>query len=96
MSETIDATLYVQVEPEFARWPANDPPVIGARPTRMTQKRPDKPKPGSVLVKLTVRLPKSAFMPLRPEAIVVVPESLALPTPVTVQAVDPNLSEVTT
>lgn len=87
----VDATLYVQVEPEWGWRPAGDEdrPVKAAKAIRMTQSRPDRPIPGTVLVKLTVRVPAAAFYPLRPEAIVVVPESMAVATPVEVVAEDP-------
>jgi hypothetical protein len=41
-------------------------------------------------VKVTIEIPKGAFLPLRPEAIVIVPESLTAPHPVTVEAQDAN------
>jgi hypothetical protein len=87
----VDATFYAQVAPEWSRYPVwGERQVNGAKVTRITQSRPDKPVGGTVLVKLTIRVPKAAFMPLRPEAIVVVPESLTEPQPVEVVAVDPR------
>lgn len=41
---------------------------------------------GTVEVKFTVETPKAAFVPLRPEAVVIVPESMTTPHPVEVKA----------
>lgn len=86
MTDFVDATFYVQVEPEFNYMGTQ---VLGARAVRLTQKKPDLPKGGTVLTKLTVRIPKSSFMPLRPEAIVVIPEGMAVAHPIEVEAQDP-------
>lgn len=93
MSEYVDATFYVQVEPEWifggrSRDTANA--VRGAKAVALTQNKPGRQKPGTVLTKLTVRVPKAAFVPLRPEAIVVIPEDmLASSEPLEVEAGDP-------
>lgn len=92
MSDTKDATFYVQVEPEWGNWvtSAGDRRLIGAKVARTTQKKPDRPKAGTVLVKLTLRIPDAAFLPLRPEAVVVIPEDMTVATPVEVEAIDPE------
>lgn len=92
--KTVDATFYAQVEPEWRTWgyqPNGDPVLTGAKVVTITQQRPKKPKPGTVMVKLTLRLPANAFLPLRPEAIVVVPETLT-ETTVEVLADDPAVT----
>lgn len=92
----VDATFYAQVEPEWSQlsyWGEADRPLRGAKVVRTTQQRPDRPKPGTVLVKLTIRIPAGAFYPLRPEAIVVVPETLTEPHPVEVVAEDPHAED---
>lgn len=91
-NETVRATVYLQVAPEITRyWAKDDPRAIqGAKVVGSTQKRSSAPKPGTVEVKLTVELPKSAFLPLRPEAVVVVLESLTTPHPIEVEAEDAN------
>jgi hypothetical protein len=91
LSRNVDATFYAQVEPEWG-WASGgkDKPLRGAKVVRITQKKPDKPASGTVLVKLTLRLPNSAFLPLRPEAVVVVPEGMAVTTPLEVIAEDPS------
>jgi hypothetical protein len=91
MSNYVDATFYAQVEPDWGWAPSGqDRPVRGAKVVAITQKRPGKQKSGTVLTKLTIRLPKAAFMPLRPEAIVVIPEDMTVTEPVEVIAEDPR------
>lgn len=92
---TVDASVYLQVEPTWrdGRWErdANGELVLdGAKVARMTLGRPPRPKPGTVLVKVVLRLPAVAFLPLRPEAIVVVPEAMVEGVPLEVVAVDPG------
>jgi hypothetical protein len=94
-SKPVDATLYLQVEPEWGSAFGIDRddgerPLRGAKAVRMTQSRPREPLGGAVLVKITVRLPASAFYPLRPEAVVVIPEGYTETTPLEVLAVDPH------
>lgn len=90
--EHVDAITYLQVEPDWGYYVKKDSPgdVRGARIVRATQKRPDKPIAGTVLVKVTIRVPKAAFLPLRPEAIVVIPEDMTVATPIEVEAGDPT------
>ncbi|QDZ15799.1 hypothetical protein [Humibacter ginsenosidimutans] len=93
MSETVKAIVYLQVQPEISgySWERDTiASVKGAKVVGSTQNRSQRPKPGTVEVKLTVEIPKSAFLPLRPEAIVVVPESLTAPHPIEVEAEDAN------
>lgn len=92
MADHVDATFFAQVEPEFSRYGNRDGlrDVVRAKVIALTQKRPDKPRGGTVLVKLTLRVPKAAFLPLRPEAIVVIPEDMTVTTPVEVIAEEPS------
>lgn len=91
--KTVDATVYLQVDPEWRAgyWrDASDNLILGgAKVVRHTLQRPTKPKPGTVLVKVTLRVPAGAFLPLRPGAVVIVPESLTETTPVEVTVEDP-------
>ena len=95
-NETVRATVYLQVQPEYTYWAKNrrefDKPgsIEGAKVVGSTQNRSQKPKPGTVEVKITVEIPKGAFLPLRPEAIVVIPGVLTQPHPITVEAEDAN------
>jgi hypothetical protein len=78
----IDTVTYLQVEPS-GRYKAGR--VVAA-----TQKRPAAPRGGTVVVKITVRIPDAAFAPLQPEAVVLVPTNLTDPHPVVVEATDPT------
>lgn len=87
----IEAPVYLQIEPEFGgRYGDDEAPVRRAKVVGATQKRPDRPRPGVVLLKLTVSVPAAAFYPLRPEATVVIPESLTELTEIRVDAEDPH------
>jgi hypothetical protein len=95
-NDAVRATVYLQVQPEYT-WQAkqyrrfDEPGAIqGAKVVGSTQGKSQKPKPGTVEVKVTIEIPRGAFLPLRPEAIVIVPESLTAPHPVTVEAQDAN------
>ena len=66
-------TCYLQVEPTFYRWGSGDPTLREIRVKRVTQSRPRDPIPGSVIVKLTIDIADEAFLPLKPEATVVIP-----------------------
>lgn len=92
-NETVRATVYLQVQPEYNRWSGDrskPESISGAKVVRSTQKRSASPEPGTVEVKLTIELPKTAFTPLAPEAIIVIPETLTTPHPISVEASDAN------
>lgn len=91
MTSHPQATFYVQLEPEYG-WgiAGREAPIVGAKAVGITQKKPTKPKPGSVIVKLTVALPEAAFRPLQPEAVINIPDNLTQAAPVEVTAEDPN------
>lgn len=89
----VDATFYVQIEPRWKepRWyldAAGNAILQAAKAVGITQERPRKQKPGTVLAKLTVRIPAGAFLPLAPEAVVVIPESMLVVEPLEVVATD--------
>lgn len=72
---TSDAEFYVHLQPDFSNYVQDGRRAItGVRATRITQSRPSKPAPNTVLIRLTVRVPDAAFQPLEPQAVVVVPE----------------------
>jgi hypothetical protein len=85
----IDATFYAQIEPEFFR-SFGEERVRSAKVVAVTQKRPERPRRGVVVVKLTISVPEAAFLPLRPEAVVVIPEDMTAPYPIEVEAGDPS------
>jgi hypothetical protein len=90
--KTHSATFFVQLEAEWGHWANADGerPVWGAKAVNITQKRPSRPKPGTVVVKLTVEVPEAAFLPLRPEAVITIPAELTQPHPLEVTAEDPS------
>jgi len=92
MAPHVDATFFAQVEPEWGNYVNADGnrALLGAKVVTITQKRPSRPRGGTVLVKLTIRVPEAAFLPLRPEAIVVIPEEMTATTPIQVEAEDPS------
>ncbi|OBJ24624.1 hypothetical protein [Mycobacterium sp. 1245801.1] len=87
MSETVDATAYLTVE--GTRWRHGTKQVRDAKVVRVTQGRPAQLTADQVAVRVTVRLPVEAFDPLRPEALIVVPEEL-VQRPVEVEATEGN------
>ncbi len=54
---------------------------------KSTQRQPEVVEAGCVVVKIKLRVPRAAFSPLQPEAVVTVPESL-VQHPVDVEAVE--------
>lgn len=90
MTKHHDATFYAQVEPTWSRWTRDGEKYVDSvKVVTITQKKPERPRGGTVLVKLTIRVPDAAFLPLRPEAIVVIPEDLTITTPIEVEAEAP-------
>lgn len=83
-----EATFYVQVAGSFFTI-GGTARVRSLSAVAMTQKRPTRPRPGTVTVKLTVRVPDAALLPLAPEAVIVIPETMVLPNPIEVEAEDP-------
>lgn len=70
------ATCYLQVEPWFRRaWRNGEYSDVVNRISvqRVTQRRPESPIPGCVVVKLELDIADAAFEPLRPEVAVVIP-----------------------
>lgn len=90
MTEFVDVPAFLQVEPEFRDWTSGDHPdhLRRARVVRVTQTRSHRPKPGSLQVKVTLRIPKAAFLPLSPEAVVIIPADFTDPNPIEVVATD--------
>lgn len=84
----IQATAYLQVEPE---WSYNGEHVTGAKVVRLTQRSPGaNQRGGTVLVKITVDVPEGAFKPMEPEVVITIPEGMTIPMPIEVVASDPK------
>lgn len=82
-----EAVAYLQISkrsPGPSQWVASRDAVV----ERFTTKKPAKPIPGCVVVKVRVQVPAAAFEPLEPEAVVQVPVSL-VQEPVHVEAANP-------
>lgn len=79
MTSFREGTAYLQVRAD--RYP------FELRVLKATQRKPTVVEPDCVVVKVKLRVPRAAFEPLRPEAVVTVPESL-VQHPVAVEAVD--------
>lgn len=73
MAETFSPSGYLVIEPIRSRYSGN---AVGAKLARITQKRPTSLPNGAVAVAITVQLPAAAFEPLKPAALIVVPEEL--------------------
>jgi len=88
----VTATLYLQVEPEWYAYSAVDgvPVLRGAKAVNLTQRMPREQRGGTVLVKLVIRVPATAFLPLRPAAVVVIPDDMTVTEPIAVTAEDPE------
>ena len=83
-----EAEFYVQIEAELY---GPDPGrVRDIKAVALTQKRPQRQRSGTVMVKLRVRVPDGAFLPLRPEAIIVIPDGMTIAAPIEIEAVDPT------
>lgn len=90
---TVRATVYLQVAPEYNRWVRDHSQleaIADAKVVASTQNRSTAPRAGTVEVKLTIEIPKGAFVPLRPEAVVIVPESMTAAHPIQVEVADAN------
>lgn len=91
--EHVDVPFYAQIAPRWEDWrhdAAGNPILEGARCVALTQEKPKKPRPGVVVTKLTLRFPAGAFLPLSPEAVVVIPADLTVTTPLEVTAFHPG------
>lgn len=91
---TVDCTVYAHVEPKFGSvWDSDDQcSVEGVRSAKVVainqMKTPA--RKGCVVVKLTIRFPMRVFMPLQPEAVVVIPDSFTGLDLIEVEAIDPT------
>ena len=88
--ETVTATAYLVVQGKRRSWAVNGKyPIDSARVTAARQSAPDKLPADAIVMKVKVQLPKRAFEPLEPEALIVVPEELVQHV-VTVEAEKPE------
>lgn len=84
---THEAVVYAQVQATFSRWDKDR--VDSLKVVKMTQSKPTRLEANSVVVKLRLQLPDTAFQPFSPSAIITVPESM-VDKPTVVIAEDPS------
>jgi hypothetical protein len=86
----METTFYIQFEAErYSR--AGYVRTVKAR--RITTKRPDRPIPGSILVKMSVDIDERAFEPYEPEVDIEIPADRAVQVKVHVLEPDPPEEE---
>ena len=73
--DTVTATGYLVVKGTRSRYYTNVP-VTGAKIAGSRSKKPTTLGEDEIVVKVKIQLPKQAFEPLEPEALIVVPEEL--------------------
>lgn len=81
---SVTATCYLQVEGEVS-----GSRVLGAKVVGFTQGPPGRPRPGTLAIKVILRLPDAAFLRMIPEALVDIPDGWWTTTPVTVVSEPP-------
>lgn len=91
----VDVTVYLVAEPQWKerRWYADAqgrPILEGAKIVKHTQQKPTVAREG-VVTKLTLRFPAASFLPLQPEAVVVIQPGDA--ETIIVEAHDPREGE---
>lgn len=75
---TRDVTFYVQLEPRWSNYTNSRGEYWLSRvaATGITSKRTTRKMPsGAIEVQITMRVPESAFYPLRPQVVVEIPET---------------------
>lgn len=87
------ATTHLILEARRSPYGRNNPetglkPILAVRVVGSRAGRPERLTRDQIAVKVTVEIPESAFEPLRPTALVVVPESLIHRAPIEVEAAD--------
>ena len=90
MTDHVDVTFYVQIEPEWGVARGDEhPPVRSASAVNMTKRRPTgTQKQGTIMAPITMRIHKTAFMPLSPKIVVTIPDHLISAVPIEVEAGD--------
>jgi hypothetical protein len=83
----VQAVVWAQIEATWYSWDRASLRTISVR--RITQRRPRRPEPGSVLVKLTITLPRGAFVPPILQGLVDVPPEHVETVPATVVSEEP-------
>lgn len=76
-----ETTVFLQVEATGftnrydSQSKSNVPDIRGMRVLAINQKRPEKPKSGCIVVEVKIVMPVAAFLPLKPTAVVDIPDT---------------------
>lgn len=87
---SVTATCYLQIEGEVI---GSGTFVKAAKVVAYTQAPPGRPKPGTICIRVNLKIPEGAFLRLIPEADVEIPEEWWTTTPVVVVS-EPPVMEV--
>ena len=93
--EHVEATFYATIEPVWAEWAKDGRGrkiLRAAKVTSVTQNRPERrTRTGTVVTRLTLRIPASAMLPLEPDVVIHLrPDDLET---IQVEADDPGYPE---
>lgn len=92
MSNHIEVPVYLQIRPEFWSY-GGEQKVRDASLARATSRKPGKPLGGTLLVRLTLRFPAEAFLPLEPRAVIEIPADRTRAQEIEVIAEDPRFPD---
>lgn len=87
---SVTASCYLQVEGDVR----GGRMVYGAKVVGFTLGPPGRPKPGTICVKVNLKIPDAAFLRLIPEADVEIPEDWWTTTPVVVVSEVPEIEQL--
>lgn len=73
MSESVETTVYLTLEPKYGTYPPHDRPVVGMTVSKVTKSKPEKAT--GPVIKLRLSIPAAAFEPLAPTVRIEVPEA---------------------
>lgn len=88
---SVTASCHLQIEGDVR----GGKTVYGAKVVGFTLGPPGRPKPGTVTIKVNLKIPDAAFLRLIPEADVDIPDDWWTTTPVVVVSVAPEIEELT-
>lgn len=87
---SVIATCHLQIEGEL-----RGENVVGAKVVGFTQGPPGRPRPGTLAIKVALKVPDAAFLRMIPEALVEIPDGWWTSTPVVVTSEPPAMEELT-
>ncbi len=87
--EEVTATFYLQIRPEL-NWRGE---IVGAKVVNCTQQKPNNQVSGTVLTKMSVKMPSSVFKPLEPAAEITLTDERTSYKPIEVEAEAPDVND---